>query len=356
VTALTFRAVSTAGDSNNTNLVVAKPAGTAVGDHMWALLYLETPVGASVTGSWTAVHDIIQAGPAPDIQAVLWCRIATAADVSGTDYTFSWGGAAVWRTGAIIGYSDGDATTIQDVAASENTGGIDANAIALGITPVTNDAEVIVFEADFDTRSATPPTGTTPTFAEQTDFGGLSIHSGPLTAAAATGDKTVVLSATSYWMTFLAASRPAVPGGGPPQFARPASDVSDGTWTDDGGGTSLFAAIDETSFNDADFIQSAENPTADLCKIRLSSVGDPAVGTGHIVRYRYKKSATAGQQIDIVVRLYRADGTTVVASQSHNNIDAVTDGSFTLSGGEADSIPTGDYATGLVLGVEATAP
>lgn len=142
-----------------------------------------------------------------------------------------------------------------------------------------------------------------------------------------------------------------------PQVARPASDVSIGTWTNDAGGTTnLYQSIDEGTFSDADYIQSAVNPTTDLVKIRLGALVDPAVNTGHIARYRYMTDVVAGQQIDLVVRLYQADGTTVVASQSHTNIGAVTAGNFTLSGAEADSIPSADYATGLVLGFEATAP
>jgi len=83
-------------------------------------------------------------------------------------------------------------------------------------------------------------------------------------------------------------------------YLRPAADVTDGGWTDQDGGTSLFAAIDEGVINDADYIQSSGNPAADICTIALS---DPVVTLTQPfeVRYRYKKSGTG--QIDLTVRL-----------------------------------------------------
>jgi hypothetical protein len=48
---------------------------------------------------------------------------------------------------------------------------------------------------------------------------------------------------------------------GTPQFARPSSDSSVGTWTTDlGGTTNLYATIDESAFDDADYMQSVAGP------------------------------------------------------------------------------------------------
>ncbi|MDQ3222387.1 MAG: hypothetical protein M3Q75_02790, partial [Gemmatimonadota bacterium] len=52
------------------------------------------------------------------------------------------------------------------------------------------------------------------------------------------------------------------------QYARPASDVTDGTWTDQAGGTNLFAAIDEITASFTDYIESAElTTTASVCEV-----------------------------------------------------------------------------------------
>lgn len=140
------------------------------------------------------------------------------------------------------------------------------------------------------------------------------------------------------------------PAGPPPQVARPVATVAAGSWTAVGAGT-IHEALDETTFSDSDYAESADaTGTPDEFKVRLGTLTDPAVGTGHIVRYRYKKKLLNGDRIDLTVTLYRADGTTVVATQTINDIEGVTTGTLTLSGTEADSIPSGDYATGLVLG------
>jgi hypothetical protein len=142
------------------------------------------------------------------------------------------------------------------------------------------------------------------------------------------------------------------------QKARPIADVADGSWLNEAASNvNLYASVDEpNTASDSDYIESAASPVNDLVKVRLGALVDPAVGNGHVVRYRYLKDVTAGEQINLIVRLYQADGTTVVASASHTNIDAVQDGEFTLTSTEANTIPSADYSTGLVLGFEADVP
>ena len=69
-------------------------------------------------------------------------------------------------------------------------------------------------------------------------------------------------------------------GAAPPEgiFARPGADDTDGGWTDSSAGTNLYAQLDETSASDADYIRSADDPSADTCKIHL---GDPGVSYNH---------------------------------------------------------------------------
>lgn len=138
------------------------------------------------------------------------------------------------------------------------------------------------------------------------------------------------------------------------QKARPVADVSLGGWTTQAGGTTnLWATLDETVADAADYVQSAAQPLNAELKVRLGAVGYPATASGHIVRYQYQKDTTAGGTIGLVVTLYAANGTTVIAQNTHANIDAVTSGSFTLTSGQALSIPNPDYATGLVIGLSA---
>src|SRR3954468_15059146 len=71
-------------------------------------------------------------------------------------------------------------------------------------------------------------------------------------------------------------------------YLRPDADSVDGGWTNELGGTSLFASIDETVASDTDYIQSSANPVADIAKISLSNPSS-AVASPVKVRYRYQK-------------------------------------------------------------------
>lgn len=138
------------------------------------------------------------------------------------------------------------------------------------------------------------------------------------------------------------APAPTVLAGGTPQYARPSSDVSIGAWTTDTGSISnLYAAIDETSANDADFIRSEGSPVASVCTIALSSVTDPVSSSGHIHRYRYAKDVADSGRIDLTVRLLQ--DATLIATWTHTDISTTpTTAVQTLSGAEADSVT--DYA------------
>lgn len=70
------------------------------------------------------------------------------------------------------------------------------------------------------------------------------------------------------------------------QFARPDSDVADGAWTPSTG-SDLYAVVDETSADDADYMRSAMSPVNDLAKLALSTLGTPGDGTVTLrVRHR----------------------------------------------------------------------
>lgn len=134
------------------------------------------------------------------------------------------------------------------------------------------------------------------------------------------------------------------------QFGRPSADTLRDNWEeDDGTTTNIYDQIDESSSDDADYIRTQLSPSDDVYVTKLSAVEDPLTDTGHVVRYRYRKDATSGEQIDLTVELregYVDESTkgTLIASNTHTNIggSSWTAGSFTLSGGEADSIT--DYS------------
>lgn len=122
--------------------------------------------------------------------------------------------------------------------------------------------------------------------------------------------------------------------------AVPISDTISGTWAPSTG-ASLFGTIDESVASDVDFISSSVSPNqADFSEVKFGALSDPLSSTGHVVSYRYKKSQTSGEKITLTVRLVQ--GTNVIATWVHQNIDAITTAAQTLTAAQADKIT--DYS------------
>ncbi len=130
---------------------------------------------------------------------------------------------------------------------------------------------------------------------------------------------------------------------------RPDGDIS-GAWSPSSGGD-LFAMIDESPVDDADYIESAETPVNQVAEVTLGNCTDPLKSDGHMVRYRYHKGQGGGQ-VDLTVLLLQ--GGTTIATFSHTNIPtAVTEAFQALSAAQADAIT--DYSD-LRLRFTANAP
>ena len=143
------------------------------------------------------------------------------------------------------------------------------------------------------------------------------------------------------------------------QFARPSADTVRESWDEDDGTTdALWGRIDEVSASDADYIRSQLAPGGDAYVTALTNVTDPVSSAGHVIRYRYAKSAAAGAQQNLTAELrqgYVSEvslGTLIKTLGTHVDIsETITQNNVTLSAGEADSIT--DY-TSLFLRFVAT--
>lgn len=124
--------------------------------------------------------------------------------------------------------------------------------------------------------------------------------------------------------------------------AKPSTDISAGGWSPSDGSSPLYTMLDEASADDGDYIISPLSPAvAAVSEVKLATIADPAKSTGHTIRYRIGKSAVGGDTLNVTVKLVQ--GTTVIATWTHNDIGSViTTYEQTLSGGEADSIT--DYS------------
>lgn len=125
------------------------------------------------------------------------------------------------------------------------------------------------------------------------------------------------------------------------QKIRPSTDITDGGWTNELGGTTLAGSIDETTASDVDYIQSSESPlTPDICEIKCTVAGNPLTsddGAIYNIRYRYMKNLAGGDTLNVTVRLVQAG--TVIASWTHTGVsDAGVTATQNLSNAEANAI------------------
>ena len=132
-----------------------------------------------------------------------------------------------------------------------------------------------------------------------------------------------------------------------PQVLRPTSDVAAGGWTPSTG-ASLYGVLNETSADDGDYIQSGDNPNADLCEVALTAASDPHASSGYIVQYRVYKDGTATAAL-----LFRLmEGAVQRATWTVSDVPSTpTTGAYELTTAEVDSI--GDHAD-LRVQMEAT--
>ncbi len=130
-----------------------------------------------------------------------------------------------------------------------------------------------------------------------------------------------------------------------PQYGRPSTDTVNESWTeDDGTAVTIFDQINEVTVDDVNYIQSALAPTSDVYATKLTTVEDPVSSTGHIVRYRYAKSAAGGATIDLTVQLRQgyvseASQGTLIKSWTHAAVsETLITQTQTLIAAEADAI------------------
>lgn len=123
-------------------------------------------------------------------------------------------------------------------------------------------------------------------------------------------------------------------------FERPNSDETLGTWEDDGGGTTdIFNAIDANS--SADFIITANDPSADTARFGLSNIADPGVSTGHVIRIRADKDNNKTTELKWALM---QGSSTVIHEETITDLPKTTPTTteYTLSAGETDNIT--DYS------------
>ncbi len=119
------------------------------------------------------------------------------------------------------------------------------------------------------------------------------------------------------------------------QFSRPSGDQVVEYWSPSTG-SYLYTCLDEAAPSDTDYISRTGQSGTGYGEINLSSVSDPNVHTGHVVRYRITRNPT-NRTITCVVRLIC--GSTEIASWIHTDgPDSYTTYEQTLTTTQAGNI------------------
>ncbi len=120
------------------------------------------------------------------------------------------------------------------------------------------------------------------------------------------------------------------------QYARPASDITNSTWTTlPTGGQALYLQVNESAYSDTNYIRANG---AQTCEVKLSSVTDPVSSLNHILRLRAKATGSSSAE-KWTVSIYQ--GSTLIATAfSASNVTRTTfnDYVFTLTAAQADAI------------------
>jgi len=116
------------------------------------------------------------------------------------------------------------------------------------------------------------------------------------------------------------------------QYARPDADDTDGNWTDQDDGSSLYAAIDEASADDATtFIKVADQSSNEVCIVRLSDVSAPGT-SGTYIKYKALTEDNMGMGAPSL-KLELLQGSTVKATTTNSSVNtsSFTSYSYTIS-------------------------
>lgn len=182
--ALAYRSgsVQTAGNSSGGALTITKPTGTASGDVLVAILYLE-----SDTNTWTPpsgftsaiAHDNTGA-----FQVQVFTKVAGGSEPA--NYTFT-PGSSNWRIGLMAAYSGGTGTgTLVDVTGgNQGDATVYTSQTAPTVTTTGADRMLIFGYGNFSSTNISSLTGAATSL--RTSFGGLTLGDALRASAGATG-------------------------------------------------------------------------------------------------------------------------------------------------------------------------
>jgi arylsulfatase A-like enzyme len=122
-------------------------------------------------------------------------------------------------------------------------------------------------------------------------------------------------------------------------FARPDSDTVTSNVTFVGGPTAAWDCVNESSPNDADYVEGVIN-TAATFTMHTTNVTDPnyAQSTTHILRYRVSRGTVSVSAVDVTAELLQGASTVLASVTTTVNYSTPTTLTLTLTPAQADAI------------------
>jgi hypothetical protein len=212
---MAFRAASAVVLLNGSgNLTLDKPAGTASGDLMLALIVPNTDnLNETPPSGWTKIEERTGAGYVPG-PTIYW-KQAGGSEPS----TYDWACTGVFK-GVILSYDNADGTTPINAHSSASGGGATTSFVAPSVTTTVDGCTLVCFFVELDFTGAgpyTPPSGMTErvdVVEDGTSRADFEIADVLLGTAGATGTKTATATnSKNYWGASVAIA-PSTGGGG----------------------------------------------------------------------------------------------------------------------------------------------
>jgi hypothetical protein len=311
-------------------------AASAVGSQVLGATASAAGTGASsVIGAEIAAATAASAGTGGS--AVTGAKIAAAtASAAGTGTSSVTGAeiAAASASAAGVGSSSivGSTGPVSATAAATGTGAASASGAAIVAATATATGTGASSVAGAEIAAATASAaGTGASAVAGTGIFASTAAATGIGAASGTGAQLTAATANA------AGIGAAIANGTIPAFSylRPDADDTTGGWLNETNGTPLYPSVDEAApASDADLIHSSNNPTADICRFRLSNPGAVLAPPGKL-RIRYRREGTGGV-VNLTIRLKQ--GTTQIGAWTFNDIPST----FTTT---AQALTTGEYAS-----------
>lgn len=342
--AIAFRASASGSGGNTVNVTI--PGSVIAGDCMLLVVDVNTDCALTTPSGWT-VAKAQQSSEAGGVNGAVYRRTAAPTDASTVVTITNDAAAGVKSQAGMCAYPGVDPTSpipLTIPSALYTGGSASISSPALPSVPVGSFViEAALTKSSSSTTFTAIPSGSTQRISLIGTGGGHTdlciVDRGPV-AAGTFGGNTFTEDATmssgiSYTIALAELSQT--------QTLRPSTDITVGDYTavpTPGVGVAHAARIGETFRDDTTYVSSPTGPTAEVYETRLTAGLDPHASGDHTINIVI---GTAGGAVSSTCVVALVEGTTVIADASYTDVpDTPTLETFTITGGEADSIV--DYA------------